>query len=135
MTRTGGCACGSIRFEVTKPFLAVGSCHCTDCQKASGGGPNYVALTPRDALRVLSGEPKVFERIAESGAVVGRAYCGDCGTPLWSLPVHEPFIPIKLGALDESSDLVPQMHIYVSSAPSWHAINDAAPCFDKMPPK
>src|SRR4029077_10171105 len=58
MERTGGCACGAIRFEITAPFIGVGACHCTDCQKASGGGPNYVALTPKGARVVTKGEEK-----------------------------------------------------------------------------
>ncbi|WP_404400138.1 GFA family protein [Pelagibacterium halotolerans] len=135
MTRTGGCACGAIRFEVTEPFIGIGSCHCTDCQKASGGGPNYVALTPRNALDVVAGEVKLFHRKGDSGAVVARAFCGECGTPLWSIPAHEPFIPIKLGALDDTADLMPQMQIYVDSAPSWHAIDESLPAFPKMPPQ
>jgi hypothetical protein len=49
--RTGGCACGAIRFKITAPLMGVGVCHCTDCQKASGGGPNYVALAPKTASK------------------------------------------------------------------------------------
>lgn len=135
MNRTGGCACGAIRFEVTEDFVAVGSCHCIDCQKTSGGGPNYVGLTPRNALKVLKGEVKIFERTGDSGATVQRAFCGDCGTPMWSVPVHEPFIPVKLGALDTVDDLKPQMQIYVSSAPSWHLIDEHQLAFPKMPPQ
>ncbi len=134
MDRTGGCACGAIRFNITAPFLGVGTCHCTNCQKASGGGPNYVALTPKDALDVIQGEPTLFETTGDSGAVVNRAFCGTCGTPLWGVPTHEPFLTVKLGALDDSADLEPQIQIYVSSAPEWHAINDEFPKFPKMPP-
>ncbi len=135
MKRTGGCACGAIRFEVTKDFLGIGTCHCSDCQKASGGGANHVALTPNSALTVLRGEPRLYKTKGDSGAEVARAFCGDCGSPLWSHPAHEPFIPVKLGALDDNSDLVPQMVIYTSSAPGWHHINRALPCFEKMPPQ
>lgn len=134
MERTGGCACGAIRFKVTAPFLGVGACHCTGCQKASGGGPNYVALAPASAFAVTRGEPRIFRSRGDSGAEVGRAFCADCGAPLWSIPGHEPFVPVKLGALDESADLTPQMHLYVSSAPPWHVIDDTLPAFPKMPP-
>jgi hypothetical protein len=48
--RTGGCACGGIRFGITAPLMGVGVCRCTDCQKASGGGPNYVAPAPKTAF-------------------------------------------------------------------------------------
>ena len=131
--RKGGCACGAIRFEITAPIIAIGACHCHKCQKASGGGPNYVALAPKGALNVMQGAPKVFETKGDSGATVGRAFCGDCGTPLWSIPAHEPFTPVKLGALDENTDLSPAMHIYVESAPDWHNLNDDVPKFAKAP--
>ena len=132
--RTGGCACGAVRFRITSPFLGVGACHCTDCQKASGGGPNYVALAPTAAFEVTRGEPRIFRTRGDSGADVGRAFCPVCGTPLWSEPAHEPFTPVKLGALDDTADLAPGMHIYVASAPAWHSIPDGLPAFAGMPP-
>src|SRR5580698_7609590 len=88
MQRNGGCACGAVRFKVTAPFLGVAACHCTDCQKASGGGPNYVALAPASGLEVTRGEARVFHAKGDSGGEVGRAFCADCGTPLWSTPAH-----------------------------------------------
>jgi hypothetical protein len=134
MERMGGCACGAIRFEITSPFLGIGACHCTNCQKASGGGPNYVALAPKSALVVTKGETKLYRCHGDSGAEVARAFCADCGTPLWGIPAHEPFMTVKLGALDDNSDLAPSLHIYVASAPRWHIIEDNLPCFPKMPP-
>jgi hypothetical protein len=134
MERTGGCACGAIRFEITAPFIGVGACHCTDCQKASGGGPNYVALTPKSALLVTRGEAKLYLRNGDSGAEVARAFCSDCGTPLWGIPAHQPFTTVKLGALDDHSDLTPAIHVYATSAPRWHVIEDGLPSFPKMPP-
>jgi hypothetical protein len=132
--RTGGCACGSVRFKISAPFLAVGACHCTDCQKASGGGPNYVGLAPVTAVSVTKGEPRTYRTSGDSGAEVRRVFCADCGTPLWSVPAHEQFMPVKLGALDDRSGLSPAMHIYVASAPEWHMIPDGVPAFPKMPP-
>ena len=132
--RTGGCACGAIRFKVTGPFMGVGVCHCTDCQKASGGGPNYVAIAPNDGFEITKGEAKIYRSKGDSGGEVGRAFCAECGSPLWSLPPDAPFVPVKLGALDDSSDLTPMLHLYVASAPPWHLLHDGLPKFDKAPP-
>ncbi|MFV0475858.1 MAG: GFA family protein [Pikeienuella sp.] len=134
MERTGGCACGAIRFKVAAPFTGVGACHCTDCQKATGGGPNYVALAPTAAFTVTKGAPKTYTRKGDSGADAVRAFCGDCGTPLWSAMADTPFMPVRLGAFDDHADLKPAMHIYVSSAPAWHPIGADAVTFPKMPP-
>ena len=132
--RTGGCACGAIRFKITAPLMGVGVCHCTDCQKASGGGPNYVALAPRAAFEVTKGEAKVYVSKADSGQDTGRAFCADCGTPLWGSRANAPFTPVGLGALDDNSDLKPALHLYTSSAAPWHLMHEGLPTFPKMPP-
>lgn len=135
MKRSGGCACGAIRFEVNEPFMGVGSCHCTDCQKARGGAPSYVALAPKEGFKLISGNPAHYDKIADSGATASRVFCRDCGTPLWSTPENLPFMPISLGAFDDATGLAPEMHIFVSSAPDWHRMDESKPCFAKMPPQ
>ncbi|PIE07173.1 MAG: hypothetical protein CSA74_08580 [Rhodobacterales bacterium] len=132
MKRTGHCACGAVRFETTAEPMAVGACHCTDCQKASGGGPNYVALIPRDAFRVTRGAAKAYVAKGGSGKDVRRWFCPDCGTPLWSEPADQPFYTVKLGAFD-GQDLVPAMHVFTASAPEWHPIDRSKPCFERGP--
>jgi hypothetical protein len=132
--RTGGCACGAIRFKISAPLVGVGVCHCTDCQKASGGPPNYVALAPKTSFEVTKGEARVHLCKGDSGEDAGRAFCGDCGSPLWSLLTQAPLVTVKLGALDDTSDLSPTVHLYVASAPPWHLMHPGLPTFPKMPP-
>ncbi|MGZ6014856.1 MAG: GFA family protein [Phenylobacterium sp.] len=131
----GGCACGAVRFRVTAPAMGVGVCHCLDCQKASGGGPNYVALFPKPAFEVTKGEAKVYICKGDSGEDIGRAFCAECGTPLWSIPgPSAPFLPVKLGALDDPSAFSPSLHLYTDSAQPWHLMHEGLPRFPKMPP-
>lgn len=134
MERNGGCACGAIRYRIDGSLLGVGACHCSDCRRFSGGGANYVALVPVPALTIVQGTPTIFSTKADSGAEVGRAFCATCGTPLWSIPVNEPFRAVKIGSLDDHSDLAPQMHIYTDSAPAWEMIPAHLPSFARMPP-
>jgi len=133
MHREGGCACGAIRFELTAEPIGTGACHCTACQKLSGGGPNFVALLPKGTVKVTRGNPHIFTGTGDSGGKVERAFCADCGTPLWSVPEHAPFMTLKVGALDSSDDLAPAMHIYTASAPKWHHLPTDVPNFAKMP--
>jgi hypothetical protein len=132
--RTGGCACGAIRFKISAPLAGVGVCHCTDCQKASGGPPNYVALVPTTSFEVTKGEAKIYVSKNDSGSNSGRAFCPDCGSPLWSMLTDAPLATVKLGALDDSSELSPSLHLYVASAPPWHLMHPGLPTFPKMPP-
>ena len=132
--RAGGCACGAIRFKITAPLIAVGVCHCIDCQKATGGAPNYAALAPSAAFEVTKGEAKVYTSKGDSGADIGRAFCPECGTPLWGVQALAPLTTVKLGALDDSSDLTPALHLYVASAAPWHLMHEGLPAYPKMPP-
>lgn len=51
---TGGCACGRLRYRVTRPWLVVHSCHCLHCQRENGAAfatnafieARYVELLP-----------------------------------------------------------------------------------------
>jgi hypothetical protein len=132
--RTGGCACGAIRFSITAPLMGVGVCHCRDCQKAAGGPPNYACLAPVAALAVSRGEPKLYSCKSESGADALRAFCAECGSPLWSVTRGAPLAAVKLGALDNSSDLKPDLHLFVDSAAPWHLMHEGLPAFPKMAP-
>jgi hypothetical protein len=123
-----------VRFKVSAEPIAVAVCHCTDCQKASGGPPNYVALAPKTGFEVTKGEARTYVSKGDSGAEIGRAFCSDCGTPLWAVLADMPFVPVKLGALDHNADLAPSMHIYAASAPPWHLMDDGTPVFPKFPP-
>ncbi len=38
-------------------------------------------------------------------------------------------MPVKLGALDDSSDLTPAMHMYVASAAPRHLMHEGLPTF------
>ena len=133
--RTGGCACGAIRFKITAPLMGIGVCHCADCQKSTGGGPNYVASVPKSALVVTKGEPRIYTSQADSGNDIGRAFCANCGTPLWSVSgPTSPIYPVRVGALDEPTGMSPSLHLYTDSAPDWHLMHEGVPTFPKMPP-
>jgi hypothetical protein len=131
---TGGCACGKVRFRITQPPIGAPVCHCRDCQKFAGGGPNYLLLVPKSGFEVTKGEAKSYHSKADSGAEIRRAFCPDCGAPLWSEPAGVPFLAVKLGALDEPRDYRPTLHLYTESAPPWHLLHEGLPQFPKMPP-
>ena len=132
---TGGCACGKVRFAITEPLMGVGVCHCLDCQKTSGGGPVYVAIAPKGAFEVTRGEPRTYTLKGDSGEDVSRAFCADCGTPLYSiLAPMIPVVPVKVGALDDASATAPSLHLYTDSAPPWHLMHEGIPRFAKAMP-
>ena len=131
----GGCVCGKVRFKITGDTMGTGVCHCRACQYSTGGGANYVVLAPKAAFAVTKGEPKVHKSTAESGTEMGRAFCADCGTPLYTVSgPMVPFYPVKVGALDDPSTFQPQLHLYMVDAQPWHLTHEGLPQFPKMPP-
>src|ERR1700675_4227687 len=104
---TGGCLCGKIRYEAEVEWYLAIPCHGRDCKYISGGEPAAVISVARGALRV-QGEPRIYRSKADSGVVVFRSFCGDCGTPLFAGNERDAeFIAIKLGSLDDPSRYAP----------------------------
>ena len=59
---TGGCQCGSVRYQITANPFAVYVCHCTECQRQSGSAFALSLAVAREALVVVEGAPAVWRR-------------------------------------------------------------------------
>jgi hypothetical protein len=121
---TGGCLCGTVRYSIGAPIAELRSCHCRDCQRASGAGGTVGAAVPKSAFKVTQGTPKRFSKTADSGRLLHRFYCGDCGSPLWSERAATPeMVILRAGTLDDSSGLKITLNIWTKSARSWDYID------------
>ncbi|VEA34501.1 Glutathione-dependent formaldehyde-activating, GFA [Salmonella enterica subsp. enterica] len=78
-TFTGRCLCGQSHFTVDVEMLDVYACHCTLCQKWSGGIAMYLEACGQPQLDPLSPEPPYFS----SSSRGERYFCSGCGCPLW----------------------------------------------------
>lgn len=117
---TGGCLCGAVRYEVSAPVEKLIVCHCTDCQRTSGTGASINALLPSSALRLVRGATKVFSKPSDSGNVLHRHFCGDCGSPIHSQRDNAPeFLVLKAGTLDSHEGLRVAMNIWTRSRRPW----------------
>jgi len=131
---TGGCMCGAVRYECTGAPMFMGNCHCRDCKRAAGSASAPAIGVPRSAVKV-SGEVKYYESKTDSGNMVKRGFCPNCGSRLFSLPPFAPdVIVILASSLDDPSIFQPAMDIYTSSAQPWDHMNPALQKFPKMPP-
>ena len=69
--------CGAVRYEIAAEApISARQCWCRVCQYFSGGGGTVNAVFNKDAIRV-TGEPRVFTSIADSGAVMRRFVLSD----------------------------------------------------------
>lgn len=117
---SGGCLCGAVRYEANAPVAKIVQCHCANCQKASGAGASANILMDFAALNFTKGEPKIFVDTADSGVKLNRAFCGDCGSSLYSQR-HNMMdkLVLKAGSLDDSSQSKVVMNIWTKSGRPW----------------
>lgn len=128
MTRTGGCLCGAVRYEVTGDIAAIQLCHCSQCRKAQGGAFAANAPVPAAAFRLLQGEAALRAYCASPGK--RRVFCGTCGGPIFSQRDAAPeTLRLRVGTLDDGEGLTLGFHIQAASKAPWWPIDDDLPQF------
>lgn len=131
---TGGCRCGAIRYECRAEPVMAGNCHCRDCQQVSGSAFAANILVPQDAFNLTSGEPKYHDVKADSGNIVSRGFCPECGSPLVAKNSGMPqLMAVRVGGIDDPSWYRPALDVYTDSAQPWDVMNPDIPKSPKMP--
>jgi hypothetical protein len=131
---SGRCACGAIRYSAEGEPLFSMNCHCRDCQRETGSAYAAVLAVRSATFRVTQGEPKYFVLTADSGHTTTRAFCANCGSPLFGLPGITPdMVTIRVGSLDDPSVFRPGQDIYTASAQPWDYMNPDLPKSPKLP--
>ena len=124
----GACHCGYIRFEAEVDADSVNICHCTDCQHITGTAYRLTVQSQKDAFKLLTGEPSIYVKTAESGNQRAQAFCPKCGTQLYATTVGNPeFYGIRVGALRQRRALNPSRQGWCRSAHEWVMNIDALP--------
>jgi hypothetical protein len=121
MKVTGSCHCGQITYEAEIDPALVGVCNCTDCQMLTGSAFRVSAAAPAASFRLLSGVPKTYVKIADSGARRRHAFCANCGTPVCASADTDtpPTYSLRVGCLAQRAALPPQRRIWCKSALAW----------------
>jgi hypothetical protein len=122
----GGCLCGGVRFRITGKLGPAGYCHCKTCQRASGSAFAANAPVRTRYFELHSGAELVCEYESSPGKF--RAFCGRCGSPVYSRRDAEPELRrIRLGTLDGDPGRRPLAHVWVGDEAPWYEIEDALP--------
>jgi hypothetical protein len=131
----GACACGAIRIEAEADPDKTQVCHCTDCQTATGTAFRVSIPVPGASLKV-TGQPKIYiKTTADSGRPRVQAFCGQCGTPLYSTTPGDGVqasYTLRAGILRERGELAPRRQIWWRSAQPWVTRLDALPKHEKQ---
>ncbi|KAF6805296.1 hypothetical protein CMUS01_14654 [Colletotrichum musicola] len=102
---TGSCLCGGIQLSVSSSPIAVFSCFCGHCSKASGGTHQVIAKFASESVETISGSDLISTFTltdTSSGSPKTRAFCRTCGTPLWTTPASAKgqFLLVRTSLLD-----------------------------------
>jgi hypothetical protein len=132
MTITGGCHCGSIRYETDGEPITHALCHCGDCRRHAGAPMVGWTMYPAAAVRIVRGTPKIYAS-SENGR---RHFCPDCGTGLFytNATVLPGIIDVQSATYDDPNVLPARIHIQVAERLAWMETAHALPCFDRFPP-
>ncbi len=83
----------------------------------------------------LSGTPKHYVKVAESGNRRAQGFCGECGTPIYATSAENPSVyGLRLGCVAERALLPPRFQVWKRSAMPWLHDLDAVPGAETMPP-
>jgi len=119
---TGGCLCGGVRYEITKPLLSMTYCHCTRCQRRTGTAASVQARIEPGSLRFVQGEELVKGWKPEDG--FEKCFCSTCGGQLFSKDADGVIRGVRMGTLDEDPGLRPKHRQHVAYAVTWEPIPD-----------
>jgi hypothetical protein len=122
-----------VRYELSAAALFGGFCHCADCRKTSSSHSAVMAV-PEAGLK-LTGETRSFSSPGDSGNMVTRTFCPNCGSGIFSQGARPGVVMLKAGTLDDPEHFKPMATVYASSAPSWDKPREGLPAFEKMPPQ
>ena len=118
----GSCHCGHVRYEAEIDPAKVIICHCTDCQALSSSAFRMVVLANKGSFRLLSGEPTIYVKTADSGRKRNHAFCPKCGTHMYATPPGdnpEQHYGLRVGSIRQRAQLRPSLQLWCASAFGW----------------
>lgn len=133
----GACACGAIKIEGEADPEKTQICHCTDCQTGTGTAFRVSIPVPGASFK-MTGTPNIFVKTtADSGRPRVQAFCGSCGSPIYSTTPGEGVqasYTVRVGILRQRDQLIPRRQNWFRSARSWVTGLDGIPKNEKQAP-
>ena len=125
-TVSGGCLCGTVRFDARLPSLWCAHCHCSQCQRFHGAPLVTWVGFRTDAVTFSVGENAISWFASSPPAQ--RGFCSRCGSSFlfrsekWPGELHISLTNI-VGPIDRN----PEGHVFYSSHVPWLTLGDTLP--------
>lgn len=125
----GSCSCGAIGYVLTHRPLFTHACHCTWCQRETGGPHAINALIESDRIRIDRGRPVEVPVASASGRGQIIIRCPNCQVALWS---HydgsgRDIAFVRVGTLNDPGAFPPDIHIFTSTRLPWYVLPPGVP--------
>lgn len=127
----GGCTCGAVRYRLCATPIFVNCCHCTWCQRETGGAFVINVIIETSRLEVTTGESEAVHTPSESGRGQVIHRCPSCHVALWSHYGGRTAIAfVRAGTLDEPASVTPGAFIFSRSKLPWVVLPPEIPAFE-----
>ncbi len=113
-TLTGRCLCGAVKFTARGVLHEVGACHCTMCQRWTGGP----AIAVKVAGITFEGEENVTRFRSSDWAE--RGFCGTCGSNIFYRVIGTDDYYVTAGAFDDPSGFKLASQIFIDEKPGYY---------------
>ncbi len=127
--------CGAVRYELSAPPEYAGYCHCTRCQRRTGGAASISARLRRGSFTIVEGAELVSVFKPDEG--FEKAFCSRCGSALFSRnPTDAELIGVRMGTFDADPGVRPSYRQFVAYAAPWEPIpDDGLPRYPESRPR
>lgn len=115
--RTGGCMCGSVRYEAeTDGRFSV--CYCKMCQRWSAG---IYMSAPTKGVTFTRGDDVLT--VVRSSDWASRGFCSKCGSNIYYKADAQDHPSVAYGSLDDTSGMTPRMQFFIDRKPESFALD------------
>lgn len=119
ITLSGGCLCGSVRYEITGDVRVFQHCHCWRCRKATGTGHASNIIMVPESITWVSGEELMRSYKVPGAERFRTVFCGECGSHLPRTAPDMSMAVVPAGSLDDSPGISPTARIFWDSRADW----------------
>lgn len=128
----GGCLCGAIRYRARGSPRRVTACHCTFCQRRTGGALSiHVWFDAQNVELTGEGLATYEQRSDESNRALRLHFCSRCATTVMLTAERAPGTNlITGGTLDDPNSFKIDTHVWARSAQRWMVFPKNVACYE-----